>query len=141
MGVYEIGGPSNTDPQIVGFPYHKGPPIRPPKSMLRLSPLSAILLAMSANPSNPVFNHYLFEARAARVSDSCAAALQTHSTRNPRPFCVVHLVRQSPQLSKCVYQHSLMLPEPLVCVCVCALCSDGSGYRFKALGVGSSEIP
>ncbi|CAE7469287.1 cse1l [Symbiodinium natans] len=32
-----------------------------------LSPLSAILLAMSANPSNPVFNHYLFEAVASIV--------------------------------------------------------------------------
>eukprot|EP00439_Symbiodinium_sp_Y106_P075977 s781_g15.t1 len=32
-----------------------------------LSPLSAILLAMSANPSNPVFNHHLFEAVASIV--------------------------------------------------------------------------
>ncbi|CAE7659585.1 cse1l [Symbiodinium pilosum] len=32
-----------------------------------LSPLSAILLAMSANPSNPVFNHCLFEAVASIV--------------------------------------------------------------------------
>ena len=28
----------------------------------RLGPLSAILIAMAANPSNPVFNHNLFEA-------------------------------------------------------------------------------
>jgi len=32
-----------------------------------LSPLAAILVAMSANPSNPVFNHYLFEAVASIV--------------------------------------------------------------------------
>eukprot|EP00434_Breviolum_minutum_P040292 symbB.v1.2.035799.t1/scaffold4903.1/size33184/3 len=34
---------------------------------MRLGPLSAILIAMAANPSNPVFNHNLFEAVASIV--------------------------------------------------------------------------
>lgn len=32
-----------------------------PCAAMRLGPLSAILIAMAANPSNPVFNHNLFE--------------------------------------------------------------------------------
>ena len=36
---------------------------------LRLGPLSAILIAMAANPSNPVFNHNLFEVRWGSISD------------------------------------------------------------------------
>merc|ERR1712232_1250017 len=35
--------------------------------LMTLDPLAAILVAMSANPSNPVFNHNLFEAIASIV--------------------------------------------------------------------------
>lgn len=37
----------------------------------RLGPLSAILLAMAANPSNPVFNHNLFEVRNSIATQGC----------------------------------------------------------------------